>query len=70
MVPSWKKLITDDIDSVKVKSLESCLDLTKKLNKNEVSSQIIPPILDIIKRKNNNVWRIRYAIAEIAAPLI
>lgn len=68
LVAAWKTLITDEIDSVKVKSMESCTVLAEKLSKEEVNSIFMELIISADKDKKS--WRVRYAQAEVLPALI
>ena len=59
----------DEIDSVKVRTIESTLKLAEKLNKKEVGETIVPAISQLASSKKS-AWRIRYAAAEVLGPLI
>jgi hypothetical protein len=62
-------LMGDEIDSVRVKTIESTLKLAEKLAKKEVQEGLVPKLREGLARKAAS-WRIRYAIAEVVGPLI
>lgn len=47
----WVLLMGDDIDSVKVKILESTLSIAEKLQKKDVGEGIIPKLKETINNK-------------------
>jgi hypothetical protein len=65
----WMILMGDEIDSVRVKTIESTLKLAEKLAKKEVQEGLVPKLRECLARKAGS-WRIRYAIAEVVGPLI
>ncbi len=65
----WMLLIGDDVDSVKVKTLESSVLLAEKLQKREVGEGFVPKLKETITAKHSS-WRVRYAVAEVVGPLI
>ena len=69
LLPMWMVLMGDEIDSVKVKTLESTLKLAEKLNKAEVAEGLVPKIKEVLSAKSGS-WRVRYAVAEVLGPVI
>ncbi|EGR29152.1 hypothetical protein IMG5_162070 [Ichthyophthirius multifiliis] len=69
LLPMWLNLLKDNVDSVKVKSIEISPKLITRLSKSDVAEKFVKNIKEILTAKGKS-WRIRYAIAEIICDLI
>jgi len=67
LLPLWQLLMKDDIDSVKIKAMESTLKLIGCFSKQEIADSL----LGILKNVDNDKksWRVRYGLAEVLPSL-
>lgn len=63
LLPIWQLLMKDDIDSVKIKAIESSLKLFPAFTKQEINESLLPTLKNV--DPENKSWRIRYGLAEV-----
>mmetsp|Transcript_29902 Transcript_29902/g.27372 ORF Transcript_29902/g.27372 Transcript_29902/m.27372 type:complete len:137 (+) Transcript_29902:591-1001(+) len=62
ILPIFANLIRDEIDSVKISSIENCSHMLKYYTKNEIQTNIIPYLKNADPQHAS--WRIRFAVGE------
>lgn len=68
LLPLWQLLIKDDIDSVKIKAIESSNFFVSNLRKDEANNAMITLLKNIDNEKKS--WRVRYALAEVLPSML
>jgi len=63
LLPLWQLLMKDDIDSVKIKAIESTLKLISCFSKQEIMDNLLGILKNVDIEKKS--WRVRYGLAEI-----
>lgn len=63
LLPLWQLLMKDDIDSVKIKAIESTLKLITSFTKQEILDNLLGNLKNIDLEKRS--WRVRYGLAEV-----
>lgn len=63
LLPLWQLLMKDDVDSVKIKAIESSLKLIPCFSKQEINDNILNTLKNADYEKKS--WRVRYGLAEV-----
>ena len=61
LLPLFKITSTDDQDSVRFLSVDSCIALGNKLSPEEVVEHLLPTVINLLK---DSSWRVRYMVAD------
>ena len=68
LLPLWNKLMKDDIDSVRIKAIESAVLLSQNLSSADINEHFLPLFKNLDPERKS--WRVRYALAEILPSVI
>lgn len=61
LLPLFQVVSTDDQDSVRFSSVDSCIALGKKFTPEETRTHLLPTVINLAK---DSSWRVRYMVAE------
>ena len=61
LLPLFKISSTDEQDSVRFLSVDSCIALGQKFTQEEITEHLLPTVINLLK---DSSWRVRYMVAD------